>query len=41
MNTDLRQFDDIRPFEPEELPAVFERLLADEQFRQVVAGCAL
>lgn len=36
MNTDLRQFDDIRPFEPEELPAVFERLLADEQFRQVV-----
>ena len=30
-------FDTIRPFEPEELPEVFERLLADPQFRQVVA----
>lgn len=31
------EFDSIRPFEPEELPQVFERLLADEQFRQVLA----
>ena len=30
-------FDAIRPFEPEELPLVFERLLADQQFRQVIA----
>lgn len=30
-------FDAIRPFEPEELPMVFERLLADQQFRQVIA----
>ncbi len=33
MNPD---FDRIRPFEPEELPEVFERLTADEQFRNVV-----
>ena len=31
------EFDSIRPFEPEELPQVFERLLADGQFRQVLA----
>lgn len=37
MNADLKQFDAIRPFEPEELPEVFERLIADEQFRSVVA----
>lgn len=37
MNTDLKQFDTIRSFEPEELPEVFERLIADEQFRAVVA----
>lgn len=36
MNADLKQFDTIRPFEPEELPEVFERLIADEQFRSVV-----
>ena len=29
------EFDPIRPFEPEELPAVYDRLLADEQFKQV------
>ncbi len=34
MNPD---FDRIRPFEPEELPEVFERLIGDEQFRAVVA----
>lgn len=31
------EFDSIRPFEPEELPAAYERLIADEQFRAVVA----
>ncbi len=29
-------FDSIRPYEPEELPQVFEKLLADEQFQQVL-----
>lgn len=33
----LDRFDSIRPFNPEELPAVYERLLDDPQFRQVVA----
>lgn len=37
MNDQLRAFDDIRPYEPEELPAVYERLLADKQFQSVVA----
>ncbi len=36
MNDALRQYDDIRPFEPEELPEVFDRLIANEQFRSVV-----
>lgn len=31
------EFDSIRPFEPEELPEVFDRLLADESFRKVLA----
>lgn len=31
------EFDGIRPFEPEELPQVYERLLADPQFRMVLA----
>lgn len=31
------EFDDIRPFEPEELPDIYERLLANEQFQQVLA----
>lgn len=31
------EFDGIRPFEPEELPQVYERLLADQQFRMVLA----
>ena len=31
------EFDTIRPFEPEELPEVYDRLLANEQFRQVLA----
>ena len=33
----LKPFDAIRPFEPEELPEVFERLLSNAQFAQVVA----
>lgn len=32
-----KEFDTIRPFEPEELSEVYERLLADNQFQQVVA----
>lgn len=31
------EFDSIRPFEPEELPKVFDRLLTDPQFQQVLA----
>lgn len=31
------EFDPIRPFEPEELPAVYDRILADKQFQQVLA----
>lgn len=31
-----REFDDIRPFEPEELPQVYDRLLANEQFCAVL-----
>lgn len=31
------EFDNIRPFEPEELPQAFSRMLADPQFRQVLA----
>ena len=36
MNDELRAFDAIRPFEPEELPVVYERLLADKQFQSVI-----
>lgn len=32
----LKPFDSIRPFEPDELPAAYDRLLADSQFRQVL-----
>lgn len=31
------EFKDIRPFEPEELPEVYDRMLADPQFQQVLA----
>ena len=34
---DIHQFDAIRPFEPSELPEVFDRLLQNEQFLQVLA----
>ncbi|GAB6982443.1 hypothetical protein [Prevotella dentasini] len=30
------EFDDIRPFDPDELPAVYERLLENKQFQAVV-----
>lgn len=33
----LAPYDTIRPFEPDELPEVFDRLAADPQFRQVLA----
>ncbi len=33
----IHDFDDIRPFLPEELPAVYDRLLADPEFRNVLA----
>ncbi len=36
MDDELRRFDAIRPFEPEELPMAFDRLLADEQFVAVL-----
>ena len=32
-----QEFDTIRPWEPEDLPEVFDRLLANDQFRQVLA----
>ena len=31
------EFNEIRPFEPEELPAAYERLLADGKFRHVIS----
>lgn len=31
------EFEEIRPYQPEELPAVFEELIADPQFQKVVA----
>lgn len=31
------EFDPIRPYEPEELPEVYDKLLADEQFQHIVA----
>ena len=33
----LAPYDNIRPFEPEELPAVYDRLLADPQFKAVIS----
>ena len=32
-----QEFDSIRPWEPEDLPAVYDRLLGNEQFRHVLA----
>lgn len=36
MDEELHKYDEIRPFEPEELPIVFDRLLSDSQFRQML-----
>ena len=33
---DIHDFDDIRPYLPEELPAIFDKLLADEGFLEAV-----
>lgn len=33
----LRPYDAIRPFEPEELPAAFDRMMSEPQFRAIVA----
>lgn len=33
---DIHDFDEIRPFEPEELPAAYDRLLANSQFQAVL-----
>lgn len=35
---DTREFDEIRPYEDEELAAVFEELIADPAFQEAVAG---
>ncbi|MBR6649557.1 MAG: acyltransferase, partial [Bacteroidaceae bacterium] len=33
MNTIPAEFDEIRPYMPEELPAVYEELIADPEFQ--------
>ncbi len=35
--TDIHEFDDIRPFLPEELPAAYDRLLSDPRFKAVLS----
>lgn len=35
---DLREFDEIRPYEDSEIAPVFEELIADEAFRKAVSG---
>lgn len=35
---DIHSFDEIRPYEPEEMPVVFEELLNDRQFNLVMKG---
>ena len=32
------EFDAIRPWEPEDLPDVYDRLLSNEQFQQIVSS---
>ena len=34
----IHDFDDIRPYEPEEIPGVIDELLADRQFSLVLKG---
>jgi hypothetical protein len=36
MDEELRKYDEIRPFEPEELPAAYDRLQGNTQFQAVV-----
>ena len=36
----IHDFDEIRPYEPEEMPVVFENLLSDRQFNHVMKGMA-
>ena len=36
MDEELRKYDEIRPFEPEELPAAYDRLQGNAQFQAVV-----
>ena len=38
---DIHSFDEIRPYEPEEMPVVFEELLNDRQFNLVMKGFTL
>ena len=40
MEYDIREFDEIRPYEPEEMKQAFEELLADRQFNVVMKGFA-
>ncbi|MBR1839238.1 MAG: 1-acyl-sn-glycerol-3-phosphate acyltransferase [Prevotella sp.] len=35
---DIHDFDEIRPYEPEEMPVVFEELIKDRQFNLVIKG---
>jgi hypothetical protein len=35
---ELKEFDEIRPFEDSELPPIYEELIADEAFRKAVSG---
>ena len=37
---DIHDFDEIRPYEPEEMPVVFEELLNDRQFNLLLKGFA-
>ena len=40
MEYDIREFDEIRPYEPEEMKQAFEEMLADRQFNVVMKGFA-
>jgi hypothetical protein len=37
-DTELSEFDEIRPYEDSELPPIYEELIADEAFRKAVSG---
>ena len=38
MNTIPAEFDEIRPYMPEELPAVYEELIADPEFQAAMGN---